>query len=208
MIEIEGKCATPVFTNTLEASVPEIDAGDGGRRMTKNPKEINKTERILSIYHLLRFCEEVSIQELENLLPGCRKTFSRDIALLKSAGVQIRYSVRQKAFVCEEDKLMEPDFPESKSGQRFVEKLIRLIITMSDISEEDCDQWYQEAFPDISKRTMQRDFAVLNAIGYQIKYEREEFNMHNAGCDLPPGHYYCDRPYETYGLTTFKKGIF
>lgn len=188
--------------------MPEKGADDGGGRMTKKPKNINKTERILSIYHLLIFCEEVSIQELENLLPGCRKTFSRDIALLKSAGVQIRYSARQKAFVCEEHKLMEPDLPESKSGRRFVEKLIRLTIIMRDIPDEDCDQWYQETFPERSKRTMQRDFVVLNAIGYQIKYEREEFNMHNAGCDLPSGHYYCDRPYETYGLTTFKERTF
>lgn len=222
MIEIEDKyAATAVFTNTLEASapgqiqalcdqafvqgskiciVPERGTDDGGRRMTKNPKKINKTERILSIYHLLRFCREVSIQELENLLPGCRKTFSRDIALLKSAGVQIRYSARQKAFVCEEHKRMEPDLPESRSGRRFVEKLIRLFIMMDEIPDEDCDRWYAITFPDISKRTMQRDFATLNSIGYKIRYERSAFNCHDAGFDLPPRRYYCDRPNGAYDL--------
>jgi hypothetical protein len=59
----------------------------------KQAKAINKTERTLSIYHLLTHCGEVSMQELINQLPGSKKTFSWDIAILKKAGFSIRYCI-------------------------------------------------------------------------------------------------------------------
>lgn len=37
---------------------------------------ITKTQRILSIYHLLTHCEEVSMQELTGLLPGSAYTLT------------------------------------------------------------------------------------------------------------------------------------
>lgn len=174
--------------------------------MANSAKQITKTERILSIYHLLTHCEEVSMQELTNNLPGCKKTFSRDLALLKKAGVQVRYSVKRRAFVLADRKMDAPKFPESKSETRYIQKLIRLITVMDELPEEDCDIWYMETIPSATRRTMQRDFAVLNAIGFYIKYERDSWNMHDAGTDVPPKRYYCDRPYSAYELTTLRRG--
>lgn len=162
--------------------------------------QLTKTQRILSIYHLLNDCEEVSMQELTDQLHVCKKTFSRDIALLKKAGVAVRYSKRQRAFVLDSKCFDASKYPENKSEQRYIKKLIRLFIVMDDIPDEDCDQWYAITFPGTSKRTMQRDFATLNSIGYKIQYERSAFNCHDAGFDLPSRRYYCDRPNGAYDL--------
>ncbi len=160
---------------------------------------ITKTQRILAIYHLFRYCSEVSMAEMKSMLSGCNKTFSRDIALLKKAGVGIRYSVKRQAYVTVRCDGV-PNLPEGKADKRFLEKIIRLITVMDEIPMEDCDIWYMENIPGAAKRTMQRDFAILNSIGYEIKYERSEFNYHDAGSDLPHGHYYCDSPNGAYSL--------
>ena len=166
-------------------------------------RAITKTERILSIYHLLTRCDEVSMQELISLLSVSKKTFSRDIAMLKKAGVQVRYSVKRQAFVLDEWKRIVPETPVSKSEVRYIAKIVRLITCIDDMPCENCDIWYAENILGASKRTMQRDFSVLNAIGYEIKYEREEWNHHDAGSDVPPRRYYCDRPKGTFELSTF-----
>jgi predicted DNA-binding transcriptional regulator YafY len=176
--------------------------------MPKQAGKIGKAERILSVYYLLTHCEEVSMREMTGLLPGCTKTFSRDIALLKKAGVPVRYSARRRAFVLAGEERGEPGFSEGKKEQIFLEKIRRLATVMDEIPDDDCDKWYGETFPHASKRTMQRDFATLNAIGYNIKYERKLFNTHDAGADLPPKRYYCDRLYGAYELITFKRGNF
>ena len=186
----------------------------------KQKKTLTKTERILSIYHIFRFYQEVSLQELrdnlnDDLCGWSDKTFSRDIALLKRAGVPIRFSGRRKAFVLVDETGKEDhhtayrtpaDYPEGKKERQYLEKIIRLTTMMDDLPDEDCDIWYRETFPEASKRTMQRDFATLNAIGFRIKYERDAWNMHDAGMDVPPNRYYCDRPYDAHGLRTMEGG--
>lgn len=162
--------------------------------------QISKTQRILAIYHLLSYCQEVSMQELTSQFHSCKKTFSRDITLLKKAGVAVRYTMRQRAFIMDGRCFDAPEYPAGKAERRYMEKLIRLFIIMDDMPDEDCDQWYAATFPGTSKRTMQRDFATLNSIGYRIRYERSAFNSHDAGFDLPPRHYYCDRPNGAYDL--------
>jgi len=167
-------------------------------------KTISKTERILSIYHMFRFYEEVSMQELRNCFSNISdKTFSRDIALLKRAGVPIRYSGRRKAFVLVDETGKEdacapfraqPNLPEGKKERQFIEKIIRLMTMMDELPYENCDVWYREAFPESSKRTMQRDFATLKKIGpgYVIYYKREWDKPYDKDDEQPPGHYYFD----------------
>ena len=167
-------------------------------------KVINKTQRLLSEYHLLRHCQEVSMKELADCLPGSTKTFSRDLKLLRQAGVPVVYSEKRKAFVLERECLDDVSPTDNPAQARILEKLRRLFRLMDDLPEKDCDLWYQATFPGISRRTMQRDFALLNSLGYRVKYETEEFNSHDAGTDLPINHYYCDRPLGTYDLNTFR----
>jgi predicted DNA-binding transcriptional regulator YafY len=152
---------------------------------------------------MLRFYEEVSMQELRNCFRKLSdKTFSRDIALLKRAGVPIHFSGRRKAFVLVDEAGNEdrqaprraPDFPEGKKEKQYIEKIIRLTTMMDDLPFEDCDAWYREAFPEASKRTMQRDFAVLKRVEppYVIYYKREWENPDDKDDEQPPGHYYYD----------------
>jgi predicted DNA-binding transcriptional regulator YafY len=176
------------------------DVFKGGDQVPE--QAITKTERILSIYHLLTYCDEVSMQELTSLLPVSKKTFTRDIAVLKKAGVQVRYSVKRQAFVLTGHTHTVPATSESKSEARYIAKIVRLITCMDDLPSADCDVWYMDNIPRATKRTMQRDFATLNAIGYSIKYERENFNSHDVGNDVPIRSYYCDRPNGAFALSS------
>ena len=164
--------------------------------MLKKEKKITKTQRILGVYYLLSNYEEVSFKELTDSLPGwCEKTFTRDISLLKKAGIPVKFSLKLKAYVLEFQERAKPRLSKNKAEVRYIKKIMRLTRMMDEMPGEDCDKWYEDAFPDVSKRTMQRDFATLNAVGYRIKYERESYNYHDSGIDLPPGHYYFDSPY-------------
>jgi len=175
-----------------------------GDDMEKQERKISKTERILSIYHLLVRCEEVSMREIAQYLPGCKKTFSRDIALLKKCGFPIRYSAKRRAFVMERNKKTTSAKAAGKKEEIFLGKLRRLTRIIDEIPDEDCGRWYEETFPQISKRTMLRDFATMNAIGYSIMYERDLYGRYILDDDRPPWRYYCDRPDGTYTLRTFR----
>lgn len=164
---------------------------------------MSKTFRILNIYYMFRHFEEVSMQELRNSLPGFSdKTFSRDLALLRRAGVPIRFSRRRNAFVLlSEDgtehrgaSLRPPDYPEGAKRRQYIDRLIRLMTIMDDIPCEDCDVWYKETFPDMSTRTMQRDFTALRDIGrgYRIYYKRSWEDPEYKDDKLPAGHYFYD----------------
>jgi predicted DNA-binding transcriptional regulator YafY len=95
--------------------------------------------------------------------------------------------------------------PVGKADARYMVKILRLISVMDDLPSVDCDIWYMENIPQAAKRTMQRDFASLSAIGYEVRYERCGCNGHDAGFDVPPRHYYCDKPSGAYHLPTFKE---
>ena len=172
--------------------------------MSKQSSQITKTQRTLAIYYLLSNLREVSMQELHSQLCGCNKTFSRDIALLKKAGVQIRYSGRRKAFVLESRILSEPNSSTGKSEKRYLEKLRRLVMVMNDIPYIDCAIWYMQTIPGATKRTMQRDFQFFKSIGYYIEYKRSMDDSYFCSQDDPIHHYYCEVPADAYSLTIFK----
>lgn len=160
--------------------------------------ELTKTSRILSVFHLFRYCSEVSFKEITDLLPISKKTVYRDILLLKQAGVlRIRYSKKRNAFVVTDTHFKKPQFPENKTRKLYLEKIIRLCTLMVTLDEENPVGWYHTYYPKLSERTRQRDFAELCKIGYCIRY---------VPADLwgEPGHYSYEIP-DTYGLETFMK---
>ena len=169
--------------------------------MPRPGKNMSKTKRMLLIYHMFRFNYEVSMLELRNNLKGWSdKTFSRDIAVLKQAGIPIHFSARRKAFVLVDEAgnvspksvhRAPPDFPDGKKERQFIEKILRLTTIMSNVPKEDCDVWYSATFPGASKRTMQRDFAALSDVGYKIFYKRG-WDFGPEEDDDPPRHYYFD----------------
>ena len=167
--------------------------------MSKPESITFKTRRILTIFHMFRFYEEVSMQELRYVFKDVNdRTFSRDIALLKRAGVPIHFSGKRKAFVLKDESGNEsvqaprrkPDYPEGKKERQYLEKIVRLTTMMDDLPYEYCDVWYRETFPNASKRTMQRDFSTLNEIGYRVFYKRA-WDYPGEGMDEDPlGRYY------------------
>ena len=159
--------------------------------------ELTKTSRILSVFHLFRYCTEVSFKEITNLLPASEKTVYRDITLLKQAGVlHIRFSKQRGAFVLVDTDFHPPQFPENKTRKLYLEKIIRLCTLMVDLDGKDPIGWYRERYPQLSDRTRQRDFAELFKIGYRIRYEP-------ADPWGESGHYDYEIP-DTYELETFR----
>ena len=111
----------------------------GVRLMPKPENTTPKTERILTIFHMFRFFEEVSMQEMRNAFEDLSdKTFSRDIALLKRAGLPIQFSVKRNAYVLKDEAGNEsrkaprrkPDYPEGKKERQYLEKIVRLTTMM------------------------------------------------------------------------------
>lgn len=153
-------------------------------------RSISKVSRVLSIYYLLLQCEEVSWQELAPL-SKCKKTIQRDFILICQAGARgIRFDRARKAYVMEDKTLYAPARVENKAQTRQLQKLHRLLRALREMPEEDCDIWYQKAFPEVSYRTMQRDFAELNKLGFDIHYERQLWVLgYDAEEPHPPGRY-------------------
>ncbi|MEG1631848.1 MAG: hypothetical protein RR423_06295 [Hydrogenoanaerobacterium sp.] len=167
--------------------------------------KISKTSRLLSLYHLFRYCEEISYKEVTDLMPVSEKTIYRDICLLRQAGIiNPQFSKKRNAFVLPPGESLPPRFPENKSQKLYLEKIIRLCKMMAHLPEESPDIWYHAHYPELSERTRQRDFAELNKIGYEITYQRWD----DGDEDRPVGSTYCDFPYDTYSLATFDLGDF
>ena len=184
--------------------------------MPESKKRMAKTKRILSIYNLFLTCEEVSMQEIRGWIgkDWNDKTISRDIKLLKSAGLPIRYSKRKVAFILidengKKDRWASHRAPiytetDSKKARLYIDKiarLTRLMYFLRGSPDEPCEMWYRETFSEISKRTMQRDFALLDSMDYLVKYKRawEDPYYKELDEDQPPGHYYFTEPYP-YGF--------
>ena len=170
--------------------------------MSKSVESITKTSRLLVVFHLFRHCQEVSFQEITDMLPVSEKTVYRDIQILKRAGVlQIRYSKRQEAFVPASLNVTEPDWPENQTQRRYLEKIRRLCTLMVQIEgAEDPIAWYRTQYPGLSDRTRQRDFKELDKIGYQIGYNPLRNPDRDWDPHYEPGWYY-EFPSGAYDIT-------
>ena len=166
-------------------------------------RQITKTGRILSVYHLFLNCQEVSLQEFTLNFGVSQRTALRDIRLLQQAGVlEARWDRARQAFV---PVALEP-FPmeeqENKTRQKYLEKLRRLCILMRRMRDEDGGdgmnkvELYRGILPGIPDRTRQRDFKELEGLGYEAWYEREY--------DDEPGRWYYEIP-GTYELKTIPR---
>ena len=156
-------------------------------------KKMSKTSRQLIIFHIFLCSKVVEIVEIRSLVKRSDKTIVRDLEELQKAGLlDIKFSKKEKGYVHIDDKkhcpFFVPIFSENKAKNMHLEKLIRLATAMIELryhnevpyyeefweNQETCSSWYKARFPDLSKRTMQRDFKELNKIGYEIKYNRQD----------------------------------
>ena len=195
--------------------------------MAKEKKRKTQTKRILELYHLFLTCLEVSREEMRQGLSWNYnektkewefwndRTISRDLTILKYAGVPILYSSRRKAFI--QPNKVEEKYPEkpnryelyaqlSKKEQQYIERIKRLIKIMEFVTyhEAAVEVWYRKTFPNKSMRTMQRDFKTLKDVKepcYNIIYKRgweypDEPYMQED--ELPLGHYYLVNEYDIW----------
>ena len=151
---------------------------------------ISKTSRQLVIFHILIYSTVVEVIEITNLIKISHKTIIRDLKELKNAGlINIKFSKKEKGYIhINNDNhcpFSSPIFSVNKAQNMHIEKLIRLSTIMiglnhhielsyddaNSANQETCSSWYKNRFPNLSIRTMQRDFVELNKIGYLIKYD-------------------------------------
>lgn len=151
---------------------------------------ISKTTRQLAIFHIFFYSEVVELIEITNLIKISHKTITRDLKELQNAGlINIKFSKKEKGYIhIDNDNpcpFASPIFSENKAIRMHIEKLIRLATIMiglryhtelsydddNSVDQETCSSWYRNRFPNLSIRTMQRDFAGLNEIGYSIEYD-------------------------------------
>lgn len=177
-------------------------AGGVETLMSKHNQPITKTSRLLVVFHLFRHCQEVSFQEITDMLPVSQKTAYRDIRLLRQAGVlQIRYSKSRGAFVPVSLEFAEPEWPENQKRRRSLEKIRRLCTLMVRLgATDDPLAWYRTSYPDLSERTRQRDFKELAKVGYQVKYNPVHNLDRNWDPNYTPG-WCCEFPTGAYDVT-------
>ena len=152
--------------------------------------ENRKTKRILGIFHLLNRRNEASFKEVTDIKSVSKKTVYRDICILRQIGYQIEYVKKAGAFVMLPGKKL-PNYPENMTRRRYLKKISRLTNMMNNMDgAADPAEWYREKYPELSARTMQRDFKTLTSIGYEVNYMR---GVDERG-ELPAYRYYCVFP--------------
>ncbi|AKL94573.1 transcriptional regulator [Clostridium aceticum] len=150
----------------------------------------NKTLRQLLLFHMFYYSEVLEPIEIKSLLKVSNRTIARDLHELQRAGlINVVFSKKEKGYIHQDNRYpcaKQPlVFSENKANNRHLEKLIRLATIMIELAghteisyydcspkeQETCSSWYKKKFPNVSKRTMQRDFQELSKIGYEISYD-------------------------------------
>jgi hypothetical protein len=161
--------------------------------MSDKPIKTDRTWRILGLFEMLMDSGEVSWQELSDdekssAVRSCsRKTMLRDMKVLLQCGYNIKWGYnpvyenlfahdgtpepRRKTFWMEGTR--EPNYPQDTAERLYIEKILRLTTMMTNPAgfSDNPVVWYEKTYPELSKRTRERDFAELNDIGYQVAYQ-------------------------------------
>lgn len=153
-----------------------------------------KTSRQLSIFHIFACSKVVETGEVASIIniikKTSEKTIIRDIKELQNAGlINISFSKKENGYIHNDDNnrcpFLSPVFSNSKVKNRIFEKLIRLATIMVELknhtelpyydenskNQKTCVSWYKNKFPNVTTRTMWRDFKELRNIGYDINYD-------------------------------------
>lgn len=155
---------------------------------------LSKLERQLLLYDIFSGCMVTRLEDITMRIPIQKKMIQRDIRDLMDAGlIRVAYSRKEQGYV----ENGQPAFNGAAAGRRkeHLSRLNRLGRLMKELYNEDIPLWekkdreevwgeqetyitakqsYQELFPRLSERTRQRDFKVLNHIGYEVYYDNQE----------------------------------
>ena len=138
-------------------------------------KPNSKLERQLLILNIFHCCEITEYNEITSRIEDVsRRTIDRDIAELTEAGLlSVTFSRKHNGFIeCLHNENRMPTA--NKAKQAHYNKLVRLsdvMFSFSSNSNDNIMDWYVEHYPNVSKRTAQRDLQILKGIGYEIWYD-------------------------------------
>jgi ADP-ribosylglycohydrolase len=164
------------------------------RKLNKEDKTLTKALRQLIIFHIFNSSKVVEYDDILNLINSIKetskKTIMRDIKNLQNAGlINVRFSRGENGYIHKDFNNRHQFSPavisDNKAENRSYEKLIRLGTIMIELknhrevpyydekskNQETCASWYKKKFPNVSTRTMWRDFKELSNIGYEITYD-------------------------------------
>ena len=142
-------------------------------------KPNSKLERQLLVLHIFHYCDVTEYAEITSLIENVsRRTIDRDIAELTEAGLlDVIFSRKHNGFIHKRgnkaSNITKPP-TDNKAKQAHLNKLIRLSRVMFGFhpdSKDNIMDWYAEQYPNVSKRTAQRDLQILTGIGYGIWYD-------------------------------------
>lgn len=157
---------------------------------------VRKLHRQLKLFHIFYFSQVIEMADIKSLICVSDKTIFRDINELKEAGlIDVEYSKKHNGYVHKRERKCPFDEPmvfKSEPKNLHIGRLRRLARIMIDFrwheeipyyelegeEQKSCSDLYRELFPELSKKTMQRDFKDLNEIGYEIRYSKYDKCYH------------------------------
>lgn len=159
--------------------------------MSTASAKFTKTTWEIAVFHIFYYCKVVQYEEFANTgINLSRKTIIRYVNELEDAGLlHVIFSKKENGYIHIDDSrhcpFLPPKYTQSERQNAHLNKLIRFVTIMvtADDTEYSCwDEeeipkedafiaWYKSIFPDVSRRTMYRDFQELNKIGYKIRYD-------------------------------------
>lgn len=150
--------------------------------------ELKKIERQVLLYEVLSRSEIPDKKYIFSYLPIGNRMLERDMKDLSDAGlINLRFDRKKKCYVKNEKEYIIDDSEWTEAKRRHLKRLYRICHLIDNLQNDEVT-WneefireekmtaaksYREMFPECSPRTMQKDFATLNRIGYPIEYDRK-----------------------------------
>ena len=139
---------------------------------------MSRLSRVLSVYHLVRNCEEVSFEELWQQRGAAERTFLRDIRLLERAGVlAARYERKYRAFYPVSLEFRPMAEETNQTRRRYLEKLRRLCLLMGRMAENGKSLYLLGARPGVAEkaaRKLEGQYPGLRIAGTHDGYFQED----------------------------------
>jgi predicted DNA-binding transcriptional regulator YafY len=110
--------------------------------------------------------------ELADLPKASLRTLQRDFEILRRIGLDITFDKISKSYRANYDDTAETIYSDNKAENRFIDRVKRLCDVMQNCDEY-VPEWYKEHYPDLSRRTRQRDLDVMREMGFNFKYRSD-----------------------------------
>jgi len=152
--------------------------------------ELSRIERQLILYVYFSSPRIKEKGEIQRWYGIPQSTMYKDLKDLRDAGlISVKYDSMLNEYVDDESESKYESEKDTKPRRKHLDRLNRLVRCLHELSNDEmdydyettdfikgkvsCKDRYVEMFPEVSARTMERDFNVLTNIGYPMRYNRE-----------------------------------